>query len=420
MKKRERTINLITEAESLENQNNDLKAQVCNLEIERRSLTEMLQTHTTSCMHAEVFHLPAFDAPLSKSLNLNSAQQKPSHKQNNHKTYRPRVKTTPYRSSSSDGTQKANLQQAMRQKCAASKSQRHKPNAMPIASELNGLNLGASITATAMNPLPTIAVTLTTDASDCKAVDSSKTNAYDMSTFLKAPVDLEAALPDMIENDYIPNGDSVVPTRDVFSTAGFEMPGDNNADGIEFMLKSELADTNDSPYTTVQSADRFLFDGVADAFGSDIDAAAATMHTYATAHMNIDGFKESLNLHHANISLMNNHSNNNNTISNNMISNSNNNSGDHFPATMAHDVDGINNLTVISSVHSHPTNAPNDLNASCHNLLNEHLLLKNDFLNSSELLSTPTNDTCDSHFTTDLDSGLTTYTSMVNGNGCLA
>lgn len=407
----------MSEAESLENQNNDLKAQVCNLEIERRSLTEMLQTHTTSCMHADVFHLPTFDAPISKSLNLNLTQAKPSHKQSNHKTYRPRVKTTPYRGSSSNSPQKVNSGVSIGQKCTTSKNAQAKSTGMSIVNELNGLSSESSITALSLNPLPTIAVTLSPNVLECKAVNSNQTDAYDMNTFLKTPVDLETTLPDILDNDYIPNGDSVVPTQDVFSTAGFELPTNNNADGIEFMLKSELADTNDSPYTTVQSADRFLFDGVADTFGTDIDA---TTPTYASTHMNIGGFKENLHSQHTNISIMNNHSNGNH-INNNIISNSNNNSSDHFPTTMAHDVDGINNLTVISSVHSHPINSTNELSSSCHSLLNENLMLKNDFLNSNcEFLSTPTNDTCDSHFTTDLDSGLTTYTSMVNGNGCLA
>ncbi|KAL4715598.1 hypothetical protein ACJJTC_006177 [Scirpophaga incertulas] len=50
MKKRERTVNLVTESEVLENQNIDLKAQLKDLEVQKRQLTDMLSLHAASCV----------------------------------------------------------------------------------------------------------------------------------------------------------------------------------------------------------------------------------------------------------------------------------------------------------------------------------------------------------------------------------
>lgn len=59
MKKRERTQNLIKEAEQLDTQNVDLKNQVRVLENERRKLLEMLQAHEPTCVHHEGLNLPS-------------------------------------------------------------------------------------------------------------------------------------------------------------------------------------------------------------------------------------------------------------------------------------------------------------------------------------------------------------------------
>uniref|UniRef100_A0A2H1WHX4 SFRICE_008224 n=1 Tax=Spodoptera frugiperda TaxID=7108 RepID=A0A2H1WHX4_SPOFR len=50
MKKRERTVNLVTESEVLENQNIDLKAQLKDLEVQKRRLVDMLTIHAASCV----------------------------------------------------------------------------------------------------------------------------------------------------------------------------------------------------------------------------------------------------------------------------------------------------------------------------------------------------------------------------------
>lgn len=49
LKKREKTINLIQESQTLDDQNIDLKNQVQELQTQRRQLLEMLSTHRPSC-----------------------------------------------------------------------------------------------------------------------------------------------------------------------------------------------------------------------------------------------------------------------------------------------------------------------------------------------------------------------------------
>ncbi|XP_058825536.1 activating transcription factor 3 [Topomyia yanbarensis] len=51
MKKRERTVNLVNESETLDAQNKELKSQVSELENQRRKLMEVLQAHSPTCVH---------------------------------------------------------------------------------------------------------------------------------------------------------------------------------------------------------------------------------------------------------------------------------------------------------------------------------------------------------------------------------
>ncbi|XP_060804026.1 activating transcription factor 3 [Amyelois transitella] len=50
LKKRERTVNLVTESEVLETQNIELKAQLKELEVQKRQLVDMLSLHAPSCV----------------------------------------------------------------------------------------------------------------------------------------------------------------------------------------------------------------------------------------------------------------------------------------------------------------------------------------------------------------------------------
>ncbi|XP_077292757.1 activating transcription factor 3 [Arctopsyche grandis] len=50
LKKRERTVNLVSESENLETQNIDLKTQIQELEVQRRQLVDMLSHHSPTCL----------------------------------------------------------------------------------------------------------------------------------------------------------------------------------------------------------------------------------------------------------------------------------------------------------------------------------------------------------------------------------
>lgn len=50
LKKREKTVILVQESETLESQNHDLKSQIQELEIQRRRLVDMLSLHTPTCI----------------------------------------------------------------------------------------------------------------------------------------------------------------------------------------------------------------------------------------------------------------------------------------------------------------------------------------------------------------------------------
>lgn len=55
LKKRERTVNLVQESEVLENQNQDLKSQIQELETQKRRLMDMLSMHKPTCMKNLVY-----------------------------------------------------------------------------------------------------------------------------------------------------------------------------------------------------------------------------------------------------------------------------------------------------------------------------------------------------------------------------
>ncbi|KAI4491135.1 hypothetical protein M0802_010445 [Mischocyttarus mexicanus] len=72
LKKREKTVILVQESETLETQNHDLKSQIQELEMQRRRLVDMLSLHGPTCLkqggatdtsyqqYAEPLHLPSY------------------------------------------------------------------------------------------------------------------------------------------------------------------------------------------------------------------------------------------------------------------------------------------------------------------------------------------------------------------------
>uniref|UniRef100_A0A1L8DIC3 Putative activating transcription factor 3 n=1 Tax=Nyssomyia neivai TaxID=330878 RepID=A0A1L8DIC3_9DIPT len=183
MKKRERTLNLVSESEVLEQQNIELKTQERALETQRRKLIEALQSHSASCMRPGGYSPP----------------------------------TTCYQTQCKFGA-----------------------NCRLMKAEQQGLEID------------------TTSGYGCKSTTSdSNTTCYGSpesvcSSTLKSPSELDIAAynsPGM-KNEYIPNCEG----------------GEEVLSCSQFMLKTELTDS--SPYTSVQSADRFLFEGT-DNFDTD-------------------------------------------------------------------------------------------------------------------------------------------------------
>lgn len=415
MKKRERTVNLVSEAETLEAQNIDLKSQMRSLELERRSLTEMLQVHSGSCSRGQAFQIPNINGAIMKYLSdigLACPQQIDTPTTSNVLTMKTQTipKTRNSSMKSAQRVQKIPPVNTLRFSTRRSQ-QTNKPiqsanmmNSMTTVPTKQNCMIGTLNDTSPIQdckPLPSIDMgfcegpsdSLTPTSSYCKSLISSSSDCYAISSpesgFIKSPVDMAtfATMPSMLKSDYIPNCDPGI------------LNDATNSDGtIEFILKSELVDANDSPYTTVQSADRFLFDGVAESFDAEIEAAANSTLIEPQTHMH-DGLKEHLLLQ----GLMNNnnssHINNNHHV--NIDSNPNHNMM-HFGA--------VNNLPVISSVLPQPhSTSIIEFNTSCQQFIDASLL-KGDFLSQNcEFL--------DSQFTTDLDSGVTTFT---NSSGCLA
>lgn len=219
MKKRERTLNLVSESEILETQNIELKSQVRSLETERRKLTEMLQAHGATCIRQEGFQPPSrCTIPISKYVpDLITCDQQSNRNQQHNKTLPPIPPMNTIKFCHS-------------LKPAPTQNSDHSQPLPDIGYCKSGLS-----------PIY------------CKSSPSDRYTLSPDSGFIKSPSDMGMYNGMPMKSDYIPNGEN------------------NDGDVSEFALKCELIDA--SPYTTVQSADRFLFDGGHDNFDSDISAS---------------------------------------------------------------------------------------------------------------------------------------------------
>lgn len=189
MKKREKTQNLVSESEVLENQNINLKNEVRALENQRRKLVELLEGHGPTCMRQGGYQSINLPSPACKFFyELGFCDQNGAE-----------IKYSQTLKSQNNNRKSAILPHGY---CKQSP---------------------------------------TTDAVYAMSPDSG---------FIKSPTDVTLASFPQIKNDYIPN---------------CEIENNNGGGGgvtngtTDFMLKSEIIDSN-SPYTTVQSADRFLFE----------------------------------------------------------------------------------------------------------------------------------------------------------------
>lgn len=191
MKKREKTQNLVSESEVLENQNINLKNEVRALENQRRKLVELLEGHGPTCMRQGGYQSINLPSPASKFFyELGFCDQ-------------------------------------------------------------NGAEIKYSQTLKSQNNNRKSAIL---PHGYCKQSPTTD-NIYAMSPdsgFIKSPTDVTLASFPQIKNDYIPNCEI-----ENNNGGGGGIGGTNGT--TDFMLKSEIIDSN-SPYTTVQSADRFLFE----------------------------------------------------------------------------------------------------------------------------------------------------------------
>lgn len=437
MKKRERTNNLISESQILEKQNIDFISQVRNLEMERISLTQMLNSHSQNCVHTERFQAPALNVSIEKYLN--DSNQPSSSQCDQLKGKMTTIKISQQKIPSVNtlrfsGRRGHRQQHTNHLDNATITAPVMAPTATTTTQSLNGLMMDVTpvdckppISAIDMgfcegNELVMVNSMISPNGyckqlpvGECYAISSPD------SGFIKSPVDI-ATYPNLqstiIKTDYIPNCDTNTDLdlehhhHQQVAQLGLSM---DNGTADEFTLKSELNDGNDSPYTTVQSADRFLFDGDV-TFDPDMEQQHSQNDHL---HLNHDQqtiqspYNQHLTQHHSdsikNLVMLQNNNNNNN---NNSLQNNNNNN---------HHINNNNNN------HNHMnnnTNADNsthpmiEYSSSCQNFIDSSLL-KGDYLNQNAEFLTITGDPSDTQFT-DLDSGVTSYTNMTNGSGCLA
>lgn len=312
MKKRERTQNLIKEAEQLDHQNVDLKSQVRILENERRKLLDMLQAHEPACVHHEGLSLPSklLQSPAFKylaDLNLDD----------NSCTSSVNGLNSPAGSNTNGSTLTSN--------CNNSQSTPQRTAIPPMStikfSRSNGFKAAAALTnpASIVSQLPSLAQNsplhhhtsqlpngyckpspthqelcyLNSPSQDSTSLCISALHTHPHLTTSTTPTAHQTVISSSASSlmghsisDYIPNCDStglgltLSHTPTTCSTPIGSNGGDSSAllasvaspmscvstptTATEF-VKNELVDSQ-SPYTTAQSAERFLFESNCDSF----------------------------------------------------------------------------------------------------------------------------------------------------------
>ncbi|XP_052867792.1 activating transcription factor 3 [Anopheles cruzii] len=322
MKKRERTVNLINESETLDAQNKELKSQVSKLESERRKLLEVLQAHGPKCVHQKGYQpLPALSSITSSNRNLNDlgyldpnagAEQGAAEIK-----YSECLKTE-------DGG--SALQSFAKQDpdgvllppgyCKLSPTE---PNSfllenataeLATTGETNGTGTGflargqktayagVSVSSSSSSSTSSTTVNQTTGKSRAKPgpkprqsrAQSSAAPKVTSTTVSATPVTTNAT--SLSSLPYVSKGGNPLMTASLMATTPSSSPASlpspvtmssscssvsvSNpiltltaaAHDTDFMLKNELIDTS-SPYTTVQSADRFLFDATLDLYNNN-------------------------------------------------------------------------------------------------------------------------------------------------------
>lgn len=295
MKKRERTANLINESETLESQNIEFKTQIRDLENQRRKLMEILQNHSPHCVHQGGYQpLPSvstlknckylndldtnnFNCDLS--MNMEMPEIKYSHTLkaagvavNEMNAYGKHMQLSQMQTSQQQQQQQQQSQQMQQQQhdelefkanqmlphgyCKPSPSDTNyvlSPDSGFVRSPID-LNQSSPYHHPDHSPHHTLAQH-NHHPHHPTTVSSSglKTNHTNNNYNNNIPTQNDSSLMTNNNNNNLTNNNM--------------NGGGGNGGDTDFILKSELIDAH-SPYTTMQSADRFLFEGT-DTFDSD-------------------------------------------------------------------------------------------------------------------------------------------------------
>lgn len=330
MKKRERTQNLIKEAEQLDNQNVDLKNQVRLLEIERRKLMDMLQAHGPACVHQDGLNLPSklLQSPAFKYLADLNLDDSPSsmNSANNNSTTAGVVMTscsntqhTPPRTVIPPmSTIKFSRSNGFKAAAAVTAAL---TNPVSIVSQLPNLTQNSPIHHQATQlpngyckPSPThqelgYLNSPSQDSNMCIAGMQTQTHLTTTSTPTAHQNALSSSASSLVGGhalaDYIPTCDSGLGLSLVHTPTTRRTPISSNGGDSSALLasvasvaspmscvstpttanefvKNELVDSQ-SPYTTAQSAERFLFENNCDSF-VDIKHAVSVHQPVSHTH----------------------------------------------------------------------------------------------------------------------------------------
>uniref|UniRef100_A0A182MH24 BZIP domain-containing protein n=1 Tax=Anopheles culicifacies TaxID=139723 RepID=A0A182MH24_9DIPT len=338
MKKRERTVNLINESETLDAQNKELKSQVSKLETEYRKLVEVLQAHGPTCVHQKGYQpLPSLStitgsngsAGSGKYLNdLNYLEQDQTgqgeikyseclksvssssgspmdsfSKQDSGNLLPPGycklspTETTSFLlesplSSTGEQMSKSDYIPGPAVSTASSrpnsntpaKNGRSKPGPKPRQSRAqNKTTPATSVATSAATNLPSLSNTTTTTF-------GNKGNPLIAATLMTTtPSSSPSSVPSPLTV-----GNSVS-TVNVINPIGALVTADDD----DFILKNELIDTH-SPYTTIQSADRFLFDASLDLYNNNAHSPLTAGLNCAQSHQQQQLQQQSQHNHHLN------------------------------------------------------------------------------------------------------------------------
>ncbi|XP_036228506.1 activating transcription factor 3 [Bactrocera oleae] len=391
MKKRERTQNLIKESEQLETQNVDLKTQVRSLEVERRKLLDMLQGHSTTCIHAGGLNLPskllhspahkyltAIDMDDNSTANGDMSTANATVNRIQSQTQQQVQVNNTFSNQSTHGAQRTVIPPMStikfpRSAAAVAAAVNQQLHQLPTQQQ----HLPNGYCKPSPTPQELGYITSPSQENICLPANLPKLSSQSSATPQIGTATVVSSINQQL-SDYIPNCENSLglilahtPTSVQSNDDGSVLLGDivsplsvmpTPTTATEF-VKNELVDSQ-SPYTTAQSAERFLFESNCDSY--------------------VD-IKHAVSLHHGSL---NNNNNNNNSIT--ALHQSSNNNLMDFNTSLVGGSSGI--------VPFH-----------------DQISIKNDYLHDADLLAQLTGDGAEF---VDLDSSVAA-TFMTN-NGCLA